>query len=142
MVCPPRKTNFLFSFCFQQTNRRLPFLFSVFSNKMRVAVFRQLRLRNSGNMENGDLETWSMETQAWRHGDIETSKEKRETEVQAISPYPFTFAHRANGSLSFGHLVTNKKKKVSIYKGTKPTKPTCPSMTYCQNSVCLCGKEE
>ncbi len=37
---------------------------------------------------------------------------RRKAEAQAISPNPLPFAHHANGSLSFVHLLTKKQTKV------------------------------
>jgi hypothetical protein len=59
-----------------------------------------------------DMETWrhgdiDMETWTLKHGDIKMEKGKRKP--RRFSLIRLSFALRANGSLSFVHLLTKKK---------------------------------
>jgi hypothetical protein len=102
-----------FRFHLQQTNRSLPFPFSIFTKQMEVAVFplhsSVFLLRFSRNMEtltwrhggmeiwrHGNMETWRHghgDMKTWRSGDMETWRRgdiTRKKETQAIFLNPFT----------------------------------------------------
>jgi hypothetical protein len=76
------KQTSLFRFSLQQTNGRLPLLFSVCRKQKEVAfsVSSVFRFWNSGNVE-----TWNMGT--WSHGDGDI---KRKTEIGSPGDFPLS----------------------------------------------------
>jgi hypothetical protein len=56
------------------------------------------------------MKTWLQgDTETWKHGHEDI---KRKTEAKAIFLNPLTFAHCANGSLSFVRSFTKKEMEV------------------------------
>ncbi len=116
-VCRKQREVCRFRFPFAENKRKLPF-----------SVRSFICLRNSGNVETWAwrheyMETWRhgvMVTWRWRPGDMEIWTWRQQTENGSLNDFPESVYRLL--------IVLRNKRKLSVCKRAKPTKPTCLSM--------------